>query len=260
MRRIGQSLAIAGALLSFSPDWLPFETGTGRVIALGLFFVGLTVAVMGAVLGSLPENARKTAIGNGIPAVCQPLVRRIEGLGFARLGPALRVHLEPAAYLVPLWHEADRMYSTVFASDGAPTKAHYDFVTVFEPGEVALTSAANVAAGVLPPSDGSFLQIFPGENPETLVERHRDGCEHLARAARVQPRPRAASFEALLAGAMRRQRHAFLRAPLRNTWTALLRVVTKRTPAIGPVGEQAATGDRLEALRTGGFRQPTGAR
>lgn len=248
MRRIGQGLAIAGVFLFFSPGWLPFDTSVARGVAGAMFLVGLTVAVMGAILGSLPENARITSAGHGVPAVLQPLVGRIERLGFERLGPALRVHLEPAAYLVPLWHEGDRMYATVFSSDGAPTKAHFDFVTAFEPGEVGLTSSANVAAGVLPPAHGSFLQIFPGDLPDALLARHREGCRHLSRAAGVEPRARTHGFEALLATALRRQRHAFLRAPLRNTWTALWRVLRKTSPAKGPVMSQAATRGRLEAL------------
>jgi hypothetical protein len=249
MRRLGQALAIAGVLLLFSPDWVPLDPAPVRIAAAGLFLVGLTMAVLGAVLGNLPEAARMHAVGDErIPAVCLPLVRRIEALGFARLGPALRVHLEPEASIVPLWHAADRAYATVFVSDGAPAQAHYDFVTVFEPGEIALTSAANPAAGVLPPSRGAFLQIFPGATPENLVERHREGRDHLARAAGVDPRPCCTSFEELLARALRGQRHAFLAAPLRHTWTALWRVLTKRTPALGPVAAQAGTRDRIDAL------------
>jgi hypothetical protein len=259
MRRFGQALAIVSVFLFFSPDWVPLEAGMARVVVAVLFSVGLTVAVMGAVLGSLPENAKITSIGHGIPAVLQPLVRRIEGLGFERLGSALRVHLEPPAYLVALWHEGDRTYSTVFASDGAPDKAHFDYVTMFQPGEVGLTSSANVGAGVLPPADGSFLQIFPGEAPEQLLECHRQGCEHLVHAARVQPRAKAATFEFLLAGALARQRAAFMRAPLRNTWTALFRVLRKSSPAVGPVGQQPATQARIDALRTE-FPQPARAR
>jgi hypothetical protein len=259
MRRFGQGLAIVSIFLFFSPGWLPFEEGTARAVVSALFLVGLTVAVMGAVLGSLPEKAKITTIGHGIPAVCQPLVRRIEDLGFERLGDSLRVHLDPPAYLVPLWNEADRTYSTVFASDGAPTKAHFDFVTMFQPGEVALTSSANVGAGVLPPAEGSFLQIIQGESPEELLEYHRQGCEHLTRAARVEPRAKAATFEYLLENALRRQRVAFLRAPLRNTWTALFRVLRKSSPAVGPVGQQPATQARIDALRTE-FPQPARAR
>jgi hypothetical protein len=249
MRRLGQSLAIAGVLLLFNPEWVPLDPGIVRAAAAALLLVGLTVAVLGAVLGSLPENARMDSLPDEhIPAPCLPLVARIEALGFARLGPALRVHLEPMATIVPLWHAAERSYATVFVSDGAPAQAHFDFVTVFEPGEVALTSAANPGAGVLPPSHGAFLQIFPGAAPETLVEHHREGRDHLAHAAGVQPRPCCADFGELLARALWRQRVAFLRAPLRHTWIALGRTLSKRTPALGPVAAQAATRDRIDAL------------
>ena len=249
MRRLGQSLAIAGAILFYSPEWIPLDAGLVRALAAALFLGALTMAVRGAVLGSLRENTRMTALpDDAIHGPCLRLVGNIEALGFARLGPALRVHIDPEASIVPLWNAAERTYATVFASDGEPAQAHYDFVTVFEPGEVALTSAANRSAGVLPQPRGVFLQIFPGAAPETLIERHREGRDHVARAAGVQPRPCCADFEELLARALRRQRHAFLTAPLRNTWIALWRTVSKRTPALGPVAAQAATRDRIDAL------------
>lgn len=249
MRRLGQSLAIAGAFLLFSPEWVPLDPWLVRGAAAALFLVGLTAAVMGAVLGSLPEAARMSPLeDDAIPVPCVPLVERIESLGFTRLGTALRVHLEPEASLVPFWHAGERTYSTVFASDGAPAQAFFDFVTVFEPGTVGLTSAANRTSGVLPPTHGGFLQIFPGAEPETLLERHREAREHLARAAGVQPKPLCRSFEDLLAMALRHQRHAFLRAPLRHTWTVLWRMLTRTTPALGPLEAQRATRDRLDAL------------
>jgi hypothetical protein len=148
---------------------------------------------------------------------------------------------------VPLWNDAHRAYATVYVSDGAPTQAHYDFVTVFE-GEVGLTSAASVAAGVLPAAPRSFFQIFPGDAPEDLLPRHLEGAERLAQTAGLRPAPCCDRFEDLLAKALRRQRQAFLRAPLRNTWTALWRVLRKTTPVRGPVMEQAGTRDRIEAL------------
>ncbi len=248
MRRIGQALAIASIFLVFSPEWVPLDPWLVRGGAVTFFLVGLTIAVLGAILASLPENARMDAIeDDAVPAPCLALVQDIEALGFSRLGPALRVHLEPEASLVPLWHAAHRSYSTVFVSDGAPAQAHYDFVTVFEPGRVALTSAANPGAGVLPLAQGTFPQIFPGAAPGALLERHQEGRDHIAAATRTQPQPCCADFQELLRGALRRQRAVFLRAPLRHTWTALFRVLTKRTPALGPVAEQTLARAWLEA-------------
>jgi hypothetical protein len=249
MRRLGQALAIAAIFLLFSPEWLPLDPWIVRAAAAAALLVGLTVSVLGAVLGSLPENARMDALDDEcIPAPCVPLVEAIEALGFLRLGPARRVHLEPMATIVPLWNAAHRAYATVFASDGAPAQAHYDFVTVFEPGDVGLTSAATPSAGVLPLARGSFAQIFRGATPEELLPRHLEGCAQLAQAASLRPAPCADRFEELLALALRRQRHAFLKAPLRHTWTALWRVVSKKTPVLGPVLAQRDTRDRLEAL------------
>jgi hypothetical protein len=249
MRRVGQALAIVGVLLLFSPDWVPLDPWFVRALAATALVAGLTVSVFGAILGSLPEDARMDPLDDtSIPPPCMPLVEAIEALGFARLGPAQRVRLEPMASIVPLWHGTHRAYATVFVSDGAPSQAHYDFVTVFEPASVGLTSAATPAAGVLPPARASFLQIFPGAAPADLFPRHLEGCEGLSRAASLRPAPCADRFDELLARALRGQRHAFLRAPLGHTWTALWRVVTKRTPALGPVLEQRDTRDRLEAL------------
>jgi hypothetical protein len=251
MRRLGQSLAIAGVVLLVSPEWVPLEVSPWAIrgAAAALFLSGLTVAVLGAILAGLPREAVLDALPDeAIPEPCRPLVLRCEALGFERLGPALRVRLEPAVSVVPFWHAAERTYATVFLSDGAPTRAHYDFVTVFEPGDVGLTSVATPAAGVLPPPRGSFLQMFPNAAPEELLERHREGRKHLEQAGNLRTRPRCAGFEELLAQALRRQRGSFLRAPLRHTWLALWRVLTKRMPALGPVAAQAATRDRLDAL------------
>jgi hypothetical protein len=251
MRKAGTFLAIACIVLFFSPGWLPFEPGLVRFLAPLLFVAGLTMAVLGAVLGNLPEHARMTPLADAVPAACRGLLARMQELGFARLGPVLRVHLDPGATIVPLWSETERTYATVFVSDGAPGKAHFDFVTVLD-GEVGLTSSPNPAAGVLPQSPRSFLQIFANEEPETLLGRHLEGRDQLARAARVEPKPRCASFEALLAGALRRQRQSFLRAPLRNTWTALWRVVTKSTPDRGPVLAQPGARGRIDSFALAG--------
>jgi hypothetical protein len=262
MRILGQALAIAGVLLFFQPGWVPFDPLVGRVVAAALLALGLTVAVLGAVLSNLPEDARMDPLPDEeIPDACLPLVERIEALGFARLGPAQRVHLEPMASIVPLWHAAHQAYATVFVSDGASATAHYDFVTVFD-GKVGLTSAANPAAGVLPLAPGTFLQVFKGEQPEELLPRHLEGAGQLAQAASLRLSPRCDRFEDLLADALRRQRHAFLKAPLRHTWTALWRVVSKRTPALGPVLDQRATRDRIDALSNPLARadEPVGAR
>jgi hypothetical protein len=249
MRRLGQALAIAGILLLFSPEWVPFDPLVVRGAALALFLGGLTLAVLASILANLPAAARMDPLADdALPIPCEPLVEDLLALGFQRLGPVLRVHMEPMASLVPLWHPAEQCYATVFHSCGAPGQAHYDIVTVFEPGEAGLTSAANPAAGVLPPAPGAFLQIFPGAAPQELLERHREGRDHLARAAVLRPRPCCDRFQDLLAQALRRQRVAFLRSPLRHTWIALWRVLTKRVPALGPVASQAATPERLEQL------------
>jgi hypothetical protein len=247
MRRLGQAVAILAVFLLFSPDWVPLDPAIVRVVAGGLLAAGLTAAVLGSVLGSLPSNAVMDEIAD-VPPVCGPLVEEIESLGFTRLGPARRVHLDPKASIVPFWSAAHRCYATVFSSDGAPAQAHYDFVTVFEPGDVGLTSAATPSAGVLPPARGSFLQIFPGAAPGDLLRRHLEGVEALGGAASLRPAACAESFDDLLAAALRRQREAFLRMPLFHTWTALWRVVIRRVPSLGPVLEQKHTRDRLDAL------------
>lgn len=249
MRHVGQALAILGILLLFSPRWVPLDPLAVRGIALAMLAIGLTVSVLGAVLGNLPEHVRMDAMpDDDVPAPCTMLVEEIEQLGFARLGHARRVHLAPMASLVPLWHAANRVYSTVYVSDGAPGQAHFDFVTVFEPGHAGLTSAAQRAAGVLPQPRGAFLQILPDASPGELLRAHLEGCEALGNAASLRPAPCVDRFDELLAGALRRQRHTFLEAPLRHTWTALWRVLTKSTPALGPVMQQKATRDRLDAL------------
>ncbi|MCK6458392.1 MAG: hypothetical protein L6Q95_00685 [Planctomycetes bacterium] len=249
MRRLGQAVAILAVFLLFSPDWVPLDPAIVRVVAGGLLAAGLTAAVLGSVLGSLPSKAVMDEVADeSIPAPCVPLMEEIEALGFARLGPARRVHLAPGASIVPFWSAAHRCYATAFASDGAPAQAHYDFVTVFEPGDVGLTSAATPSAGVLPPARGSFLQIFPGAAPGDLLRRHIEGVEALGGAASLRPAACAESFDDLLAAALRRQREAFLRAPLFHTWMALWRVASRRVPAIGPVLEQRDTRDRLDAL------------
>jgi len=86
--------------------------------------------------------------------------------------------------------------------------------------------------------------------PSAVLQRHDQGAEHMAREAGLRPAPRCDRFEELLARALRRQRRAFLKAPVRNTWTALWRVLRKSSPALGPVSAQPATRARLEAVAT----------
>jgi hypothetical protein len=74
MRRAGQLLTILGILLLFSPEWLPMDAWAARGIAVAAFLVGLTVTVLGSILGNLPADARMDALDERVPAPCAPLV------------------------------------------------------------------------------------------------------------------------------------------------------------------------------------------
>ena len=83
MRRIGQALALGGVLILFSPGWLPLDPAAARGIAGAMFLVGLTVAVAGAILGSLPADARMDPLP-GTPEACAPRLHDLQS-EFGRL-------------------------------------------------------------------------------------------------------------------------------------------------------------------------------
>jgi len=257
MRRQSRFLPIVvglvlGYLLVSPPGWLA-PLGPWRWLAvLAIVAVGLLAFTAFQLAANLPadprlEPADEAEVNGELRSVCA----RFEALGFRRVGPPLTVGISPPALLVAFVHEAERCYGSAFRTTTLPPKTAFDCVSILDGDRGGLTTGAEPAGAVIPAARGSLRQVFPRAGVEEVFERHREALQHL-RSRGLPPRSVSAStFPRDFAMAFRRQREAFLAAPLRGVATTLWRAATGRTPHIGPIGEQPAAQAAIHELVTG---------
>jgi hypothetical protein len=100
-------------------------------------------------------------------------------------------------------------------------------VSVLDGARGGLTTGAEPAGATIPAARGSLRQVFPRASVEQVFERHRQGLAQL--------RSRGLAAKAVSASTFRRQREAFLTAPLRGTAVTLWRAAIGWTPHLGPI-------------------------
>jgi hypothetical protein len=218
----------------------------GLVVLLMLLFSGTQIAA------SLPENVTLQRIGDGAVARELAVLRdEMADLGFVPVGPPYKVGVSPAATMIALVHREEPIYAAAFQTGTIPAKVAYDFVSILEGDRGGLTSNANPAGAMLPASPGSLRQVFTDMPLAHVFDGHRSALEYLAGRGLRARTVSAAAFPRDFQASMRRQRRAFLSAPLRRTAITLWRVATKSTPHIGPIQTQAAAQAEIESLLAG---------
>jgi len=124
-------------------------------------------------------------------------------------------------------------------------------VSILDGDRGGLTSGAEPAGALVPAASGSLRQVFPMADVEQVLRRHREGLQYLRARGLSAKAVSATTFRRDFATSFRRQREAFLAAPLRGAAVTLWRAATGRTPHVGPIAQQAAARAVIQELLTG---------
>lgn len=241
-----------GYLLVSPPDWLE-HLGVWRWLAvLALVLAGLLGFTAYQLSASLPADPRlepmpEAAVTGDLRGLCS----RFEALGFERVGTPLTVEISPPALMVAFVHSAERAYATAFRTGTVPPKTAFDCVSILEGDRGGLTTGAEPAGAAIPAARGSLRQVFPGARVEQVFDRHRQALQHLRGRGLAAKAVSAQTFRPDFALSFRRQREAFLAAPLRGAAVTLWRASTGRTPHLGPIASQAVAQATIRELVTG---------
>ncbi len=163
----------------------------------------------------------------------------------------MTVGISPPVLMVAFVHEAERSYATAFRTSTLPSKTAFDCVSILDGDRGGLTTGADPAGAVIPAARGSLRQVFPRVSVEQVFERHREGRQHLRTAGLAAKAVSASTFRGDFTASFRRQREAFLAAPLRGAAITLWRAATGRTPHLGPIATQAVAQATIRELLTG---------
>jgi hypothetical protein len=241
-----------GYLLVSPPDGLE-RLGPWRwLVVLALVLLGLLAFTAYQLSANLPadpplEPAPESEVAGDI----RGLSSRFEALGFQRIGPPMTVGISPPVLMVAFVHEGERSYATAFRTGTVPQKTAFDCVSILEGDRGGLTTGAEAAGAAIPAARGALRQVFPGAGVEQVFDRHRRALQHLRSRGLPAKAVSASTFRHDFALSFRRQREAFLAAPLRGAAITLWRASTGRTPHLAPIASQAVAQATIRELLTG---------
>jgi hypothetical protein len=241
-----------GYLLVSPSEWLE-RLGPWRWLAVpALVLLGLLAFTAYQLSASLPadpplEPVPETEVTGDLRTLCA----QFEALGFQRIGSPMTVGISPPALMVAFVHEAERTYATAFRTGTVPQKTAFDCVSILDGDRGGLTTGAEPAGAAIPAARGSLRQVFPGAGVEQVFDRHRQALQHLRGRGLSAKAVSASTFRHDFALSFRRQREAFLAAPLRGAAITLWRASSGRTPHLGPIESQAVARATLRDLATG---------
>ena len=243
---------VLGYLLMSPPEWLA-TLGPWRWLAVGaIVLLGLLAFTAWQLSANLPADPPlEPAPEAEVTGELQNLCARFETLGFQRVGTPMTVGISPPALMVAFVHETERSYATAFRTTTLPPKTAFDCVSILDGDRGGLTTGAEPAGAVIPAARGSLRQVFPKASVEQVFEGHRQGLRYLRTRGLAAKAVSASTFRRDFAMSFRRQREAFLAAPLRGTVVTLWRAATGRTPHLGPIASQAAAQATIRELLTG---------
>ena len=241
-----------GLLLVRAPAALPSLGPAALVIAAALVVL-LLVAFTAWMIGrNLPAEIAIRPLPEGaVPPDVRALVDAYRALGFAPAGPPREVGVSPPALLVPLVHDAEHCYGTVFRTSTVPAKTSFDVVSILGGDRGGLTTGPDPAGATLPAAPGELRQVFPGARAADLFARHREALAFLRSRGLAARAVSAATFEADFRAAFARQRIAFRAAPLNWALVAIWRSATRSSPHTGPLAGQKIAERQLRELATG---------
>jgi hypothetical protein len=221
------------------------------VLAVVLVFALLVGFIAWMIGRNLPAHIALAAAGRLGTTGVRALVDAYRALGFVPAGPPREAGVMPPALLVPLVHEAERCYGTVFRTSTVPAKTSFDVVSILDGDRGGLTSNPDPAGATLPAARGELRQVLPRARVAEVFSRHREALAFLRSRGLAVRTVSAATFDADFRAAFARQRRAFRAAPLRWALVALWRSATRTTPHVGPLAAQKIAERQLRELSTG---------
>jgi hypothetical protein len=242
-----------GALLGWGmwnpPTWLASLGPLAWAINLALLALVLIGFVGMLILANLPSRLEMEPVDESVVhAELRALGNRFEQLGFRQAGPPRRVKIAPSAIVLGFVHEKQPVYATAFRTETLPAKLSCDCVSILHGDKGGLTTNADPGGAALPEGDGGLRQVFPGEGPEGLLQKHLDGIAYL-RERGIHCRPLSADlFPQDLAFGIGRQREVFTSSPLRGTLVTLWRSATKQVPFLGSLRQQSIAETQIGRL------------
>lgn len=240
------------ALVSWwvAPSWRWF---VGLLVALGAVVVGVLAYLIN---DSLPATVTLEPVtDDSLTPSFRQLVERFEALGFRSFGPPYRT-VGPPLVSLPLMHDHRHAFATVHMPLVGPPTVGFGITSLLGDGSgAALESCAKTAAGNLPFPEILLLQIFDGESPEVVFQRHNEALAALSsRGLCVHPvGPEA--IHARAAFLAREVGRFFRKAPIRRTVVMLWRMLVGTNPHHGSITSQPSGERRIHALLTGRSEQ-----
>lgn len=246
---------VAGAILGWMvfnpPEFLealgPLKSVLWLVLLVGLFIAFVAWNINSNLPHQLSINSEP---GASFSSEGNAFVHELQELGFSPITEApLRIGVAPPALLVPLLHQSEALYATVFQTTTVPAKTSFDVVSLFDGVDGSLTTSRE--GGNMPASEGELRQIFPGQRPRFLLDKHREALHFLA-ASGIRSRPAtSADFEPSFRASFSKTRREFLKNPLAFTLVTLWRTVTKRIPHVGGLAAQTTAKKQVRQLAIG---------
>lgn len=234
------------------PDFLGSSVLIRTAAVISLAILALFFFLMYVISANLPAHIKLQPIDQrAVSDEMTDLFSGYQDIGFRLVGSPLRVEVNPPAVLVPMVHEQEPMYGTVYRTTTSPPKTSYDIVSIFEPFGGLTTGAAPEGAS-LPAGLGSFMQIFPDADINTLTQQHQAAIKFLLKqGVRIKP-VTDDSFAGDFRAAIAAQRRHFFSNPIAHTAITVWRSMTGKTPHIGPLEEQSVAQRNLRRfLKTG---------
>lgn len=177
----------------------------------------------------------------------QTLMNELSSLGFTQAGPALDL---PgfASIVVPFVHEDVEVYCTIIRIQVGFGKTTFVFSSIFDENSGGLATYREHLNAIEPKLAGSFRQVFPVADLQSIFLHHLQGIEYLHRYGfNTRQINRETFVEDETKAVMRR--NEFHRSNLvRNTIIFVWRVLIRITPYGGPLEKQKDAQKSLRVL------------
>ena len=171
--------------------------------------------------------------------------QQLRQLGFASISRAMALNMSPQTGLIAMMDQKNKTFSIAYHPIVAPHKQGTDFVSVIQhrshPDRVSILTTGNLAeGGTLTVPRGSFMQLFPGETPQVLFQKHLAALQFLQQHGVHVKAIKQESFRPTLFNSLKRMRATFVANPVWNTLRALVVTFTKSSGYLAPISQQAS--------------------
>ena len=225
--------------------------GSAPLVAMQWVFVGLMIGwlifgtVLHAILKTFPAKCSLISTSSDtLNSEAFGLQAELARQGFSTISRPMLLNLNPPMALLAMKEDNGRCFATIFNSGSPKNKPGTDFVSVIQnPRDVstiqAILTTGNMAeGGTVPVPKGSFMQLFPGADLHTLLQRHIEAMQFLQKNGVNFQVVNNQAFRPALFSAIGRIKTTFLRDPVVNTLVAMFRTFSKRSPWLGPISSQ----------------------